>query len=516
MNTFKNNFMLHKKDKFYGFFHRSDKKCFMSLENILSKLNNIMDDNVPDSIEEKYRRIEDINNLYVNIIENCKEYLVKFCSFTISKEAKNRKYLVQYLLNYCTKERLLFKDKAIELMYQSDDNLQWKDILAESRIETIDITNREDIGKEGAATSNILTIGEGKDMKFFKDEEKLMSTEEAINKLFPSVDSFLDDNDKRFLKKEFLLEGMHTMIISMINAVKTYKISKKILKSPIEQFELEWDKLDHLSEDQAAQLLEMIESACKASSLRDVAMYIAGIPDKSIISNRNVASSRMADLLGLGDIIVKSKKVKIKQAGKKIRVGNLMDKAKGIPASKLLEMKENNKDLKFHISQNAKKQLMALQVLDTICGQIDRHLDNYFVTMTKKGDDITIESMQGIDNDLSFGEFKLGIERVQNLPAFIDNEGQPTFNYMDKDLAEKVLGLSPEALKFIFADLISYREIESLIERLEVVKSAIRARSAQSDSGFLKEGDFFEKTSPKELTDKLSYFSFLNKLEIKD
>ena len=393
--------------------------------------------------------------------------------------------------------------------------MKWKDILAESRIETIDITNRKDLGKEGAATSNILTIGEGEDMKFFKDEEKLMSNEEAIDKLFPSVDSFLDDNDKRFLKKEFLVEGMHMMIIPIINTVKSYKSSKKILKYSIEQFELEWDKLDHLSEDQAAQLLEMIKSVCKASGLREVAMYTAGIPDKSIISNRNVASSRMADLLGLGDIIVKSKKVKIKQAGKKSRVGNLMDKAKGIPASKLLEMKENNKDLKFHISQNAEKQLMALQVLDTICGQIDRHLDNYFVTMTKKGDDITIESMQCIDNDLSFGEFKLGIERVHNLPAFIDNEGQTTFNYMDKDLAGKVLGLSPEVLRFIFADLISSGEIESLIERLEVVKNAIRARSDKPNSEFLKDSTFFEKTSQKEWADELSYFSFLNKLEIK-
>ena len=516
MNIFKNNLIMHKEDKFYGFFHRSDKKCFISLENALEDLSNKMEKGVPNSLEGKHQDIEDIDNLYLKTIKICKEYLIKFCRFTITKEAKNRKYLVQYLLNYCTKERQLFRDKALELMYQKDERTLWKDILAESRIETIDITDREDIGKEGAATSEILTIGEGEDMKFFKDEEKLMSTEEAIDKLFPSVASFLDENDKKFLKEE---RGVpYSDIVDLINSMETNK-PKEILQYIFSQV-LSYknsDKINDLNEIQDNQLLEMIKSIGKSDSLRYMAKDVAKIPDNSIISNRNVASSRMADLLGLGDIIAKSKKAKIKQAGKKSRVGNLMDKARGIPASKLLEIKAINPDLKFHISPNAKKQLMALQVLDTICGQIDRHLNNYFVTITENDKDVTIDSIQGIDNDLSFGNLKLDKMGKNKLPAFIDGEGQAIFNHMDKDLANRVLALSPEALKFIFADLISPGEIESLIERLEVVKSAIRAKSDKPNSEFLKDSAFFEKASPKELTDKDSYFSEIcEALEIKD
>ena len=159
---------------------------------------------------------------------------------------------------------------------------------------------------------------------------------------------------------------------------------------------------------------------------------------------------------------------------------------------------------------------MALQVLDTICGQVYRDFYSILVTVTEQDNEVTIDSIQGINNELSFGKLRLGKERIGNLPAFIDDEGQTIFNHMDKDLVEKVLGLSTKALRFIFADLISSEEIQYLIKRLEVVKSAIRARSDKPNSEFLKDSTFFETASLKELTDKDSYIWCLKELSIKD
>ena len=499
-------FKKHSNDKFYGFFHRSDKKCFLSLENTLEDLNDKMYKTIPRDINEKHEDLEDIDNLYLKTIENCKEYLIKFCSITITKEAKNRKYIVQLLLNHCTKERLLFKDEALSAINSKNDNLKWRDVLAEARTEKIDITNRDDIGRAGAGTSEILTIGKGDNIKFFKDEEKLGNIKDKINEL---LDNVKDENAKNLYSKILLSKsfgkGLSYSDFINITTMKTTQERKQFINS---MQLLSKNDLAKFSDEQIDEFSNIFSSISKADNLNYFATQLAKIDKNSIISHRNVATSRMGDLLGIGNLVAKSKRAKIKENGKQTRVGNLMDKAKGIPVFELETLKANNPKLKFRITPNAQKELIALQVLDTICGQIDRNLGNYFISITQSGNIVNIDSIQAIDNDLAFGKLKLTASRDNNqLPAFIDKDGNATLSHIDKDIAEKVLGLSPNTLKFIFADLLSSSEIDALIDRLEQVKLAIESNSQKQ--GFMLDNASWNETTLQDLSKGNNYVATL-------
>lgn len=460
---------------------------------------------IPSDINEKHEDLEEIDSLYLKTIENCKEYLIKFCSLTITKETKNRKYLVQLLLNHCTKERLLFKDEALSAINSKKDNLKWKDILAEARTEKIDITNRDDIGKTGAGTSEILTIGKDDNMKFFKDEEKLGNIKDKINELLNNVK---DENAKNLyskilLSKKFRRDINYSDFIN-ITTMKTTQERKQFINA---MKLLSKDDLEEFSDEQIDEFSSILSSVAKADNLNYLATRFAKINENSIISHRNVATSRMGDLLGIGNLVAKSKRAKIKENGKQTRIGNLMDKAKGIPVSDLEKFKSNNPKLKFRITPNAQKELIALQVLDTICGQIDRNLGNYFISITQSDNIVNIDSIQAIDNDLAFGKLKLTSTLMNQLPAFIDKNGKLTLSYIDKDIAEKVLGLSPKILKFIFADLLSSSEIDALIDRLEQVKLAIESNIENKD--FMINNESWNDTTLQELSNSRNYVATL-------
>ena len=131
-------------------------------------------------------------------------------------------------------------------------------------------------------------------------------------------------------------------------------------------------------------------------------------------SNRNVATSRVANLLGIGGIVEQSSIVKVKEKSTgKITKGNLMTLAKGdsgasIAQGKVYEEMKKKEDIKERIEEagnkfapTIQKELTSLQVLDYICGQTDRHVNNFFVEYDK--DTKMFTHIHGIDNDMSFG-----------------------------------------------------------------------------------------------------------------
>ena len=113
-------------------------------------------------------------------------------------------------------------------------------------------------------------------------------------------------------------------------------------------------------------------------------------------SNRNVATSRVANLLGIGGIVEQSSIVKVKEKSTgKITKGNLMTLAKGdsgasIAQGKVYEEMKKKEDIKERIEEagnkfapTTQKELTSLQVLDYICGHTDRHANNFFVEYDK-------------------------------------------------------------------------------------------------------------------------------------
>lgn len=125
------------------------------------------------------------------------------------------------------------------------------------------------------------------------------------------------------------------------------------------------------------------------------------------MSRRNVATSRMASLLGLEELIAKSQTVDItdEATGRLIR-GNLMDQAEGIEYADASEDMINGK-----VTSSFLRDVTNLQVLDVLCGQLDRHGGN----MMYKVENGNITGVQGIDNDAAFGT---NVDVASTLDAF--------------------------------------------------------------------------------------------------
>lgn len=210
-------------------------------------------------------------------------------------------------------------------------------------------------------------------------------------------------------------------------------------------------------------------------------------------SNRNVATSRVAQLLGIGGIVEESKNVNVvdKKTGQ-TKKGILMSRAKGKEAKKVYANLADNVTQKLDSIQarsdmverlfapSVQKELCSLQVLDYLCAQGDRNRGNYFLEYDKEKQQYT--HVHGIDNDLSFGygsnNGEIVYRRKGNVSSHskltVDHEGNLAIPHMDKQLAENILNLRPEILEFELKGLIEPDFIVSALERLEKLQEAIR------------------------------------------
>ena len=233
------------------------------------------------------------------------------------------------------------------------------------------------------------------------------------------------------------------------------------------------------------------------------------------VSRRNVATTRIADLLGVGHLVARSENGRIEDAaGNVLAQGNMMEEAKGQVAGEFFT--ERQKQMAIDYTEkygvptgledlqkaaipyaqsgstgSLQKNLTSLQVLDVLCGQQDRHLNNYFLQKDKKG---RITGVQGIDNDFSFGmharqrpdETRRDADKMKEV---YDEEGNITLPHMDKQLAERILDLDDLTARFALADLIQPEEVDFFIQRLHEMKSALRKEMANPESTVFIERD---------------------------
>lgn len=230
------------------------------------------------------------------------------------------------------------------------------------------------------------------------------------------------------------------------------------------------------------------------------------------MANRNVATSRVANLFGLGSIVEQSTNVKVKdKKSGDIREGSLMTLAKGRAARdrnkkdlhpqmlKLTSVEEREKLAKSKISPTLQKELSSLQVLDYICGQGDRHQDNFFTEVDSKG---RYTHVHGIDNDNSFST---GVETenvarrdggVLNQQRFlrmvVDSKDNLTIPHMDKQLAQNILQIKEDELRFVLKDLLEEPFIDAALKRLHKLKTAIKKELDKGTDSkvFMEENDW--------------------------
>lgn len=244
---------------------------------------------------------------------------------------------------------------------------------------------------------------------------------------------------------------------------------------------------------------------------------------KTNITNRNVATSRMAGLLGLSGLIAESKTVKVKDRKTgEIFKGNLMEFAEGEEATKVsnrelanMRASKNSIESRFHKAQeifapSLQKEMSSLQILDYICGQNDRNTGNY---MIKKDEYNRYAHVVGIDNDKSFGtgidhaelvEKSGMIGNMEQMRLVVDTKNNLTIPYMDKQLAKNIVAVSADEVRFALRDLLEPQYIENTVQRLQKVQAGINNEEYGWDSPRFREDSEWTEYTGERLRKKSS------------
>ena len=203
-----------------------------------------------------------------------------------------------------------------------------------------------------------------------------------------------------------------------------------------------------------------------------------GMEKDARIDSRNSAMSSVAKLLGSPGLLAKSVNMKFVGTDGQVQEGTFMDYAEGVDLGNSNEATKavNERPFDGATSWKGLKQLADLQVLDYICGNVDRHQGNLMYKTDELGN---VVGVQGIDNDSSFGRFAEKGKNKHLLP------GSDHLNVISASMRKKVMGLTPEMLKYALRGRgLSEEEMEFAAKRLLNLQASIR------------EGDEYYKNHP--------------------
>jgi hypothetical protein len=111
--------------------------------------------------------------------------------------------------------------------------------------------------------------------------------------------------------------------------------------------------------------------------------------------------------------------------------------------------------------------LNKLQLLDALAGQLDRHIGNFVLSGDGQGG---LGGVKGIDLDMAFGEKMLTPEK-QSAPGAHNYVGLPDF--IDAEMGEKFLTITPADLTQALTGLLSDAEIQATVMRFGTIQRAI-------------------------------------------
>ncbi len=225
--------------------------------------------------------------------------------------------------------------------------------------------------------------------------------------------------------------------------------------------------LDRIIKDPAAVALTAAasEKAAAAALANEVGFLKKDDTDMKAgmeVTLRSVGMTRIADMLGIGNIIARSEKVSVSVDGKEVE-GCFMEFAEGVDLySRDPEVREKIRSVEFSETPALLRDMSRVEVLDFICGQNDRHHGNMFYKLSEP--DINgkrnIIGIQGIDNDLAFGG-------VQNDMSLKNQGGLNDLTFIEEDLAKAVKNLDREKLQYALGDILSEKQIEHMALRVE-------------------------------------------------
>ena len=162
------------------------------------------------------------------------------------------------------------------------------------------------------------------------------------------------------------------------------------------------------------------------------------------------------------------------------KMGTVSEAAPGTRGDKLLDSfvlttKERNRKRKQGqpvISLEdpvLQKALNQMQIVDAICGQLDRHAGNWFLETDKTGN---VTGVKGMDLDMAFGKELTDPDGKQASKAMW-YRGMPQM--VDAELGERILQLSVTNIEDAVKGLLGDDEVRALVSRFTIVQGKILA-----------------------------------------
>ena len=185
---------------------------------------------------------------------------------------------------------------------------------------------------------------------------------------------------------------------------------------------------------------------------------------------RSMAMYRIDQLLNAGVTARVEFAVNQTPEGKMV-MGTVLESAKGTRAKETTMAVTDDEAAKTGgVSLNdpvLQRSLNKLQLLDAICGQLDRHAGNYYIQRDSKG---AVTGVTGIDLDMAFG---------RDMNTYNDRSANAAHNYrglpslVDADMGRRILEIKPDDIRGVLNGLLPEAEINATLNRIQSLQVKI-------------------------------------------
>lgn len=379
----------------------------------------------------------------------------------------------------------IFKERALEYRelvstgkLESAGKFTWADALQYTRAEMYDLSDPNlKVEMTGAASSQLYVIhknkssAKGSGTLYFRKEDKVPP--KGANKLVQEAlsSSSLSEEEKSRIEKVMIeYYGDHKKMEAIGNVISELKrkksslsdIGKKLTGKIAGMKKLYGKEMDNnATMEKLGQIyVDVIDIYWK----RTISKLKPKIRDERNLSNRNVATKRLATMLGIGSMVCDSRTAIVKKDNEIIK-GNLMESSGGVEPADCLES----------CSDGVIGKLYALQIFDLLCGQADRHSSNYHCIIR----DGKIADIRALDNDMAFGD--LSFDQVKGGHYYLKALSDAALLGMPRAVTKRIMAMSPEYLDQTLGDILDRGELDMLWDRFRGVQRAIRNIKGTND-----------------------------------
>ncbi len=187
----------------------------------------------------------------------------------------------------------------------------------------------------------------------------------------------------------------------------------------------------------------------------------------SVISDRHIATSRVAYMLGIDNMVCDSRSVYVRKNGKLIK-GVAMEDSGGKDGKEIYNLaKTEGKQIKY--SKDAISQIFTMQIFDILCGQLDRHFKNFHFQYRLEGDTYVLDQVKCIDNDISFGMRKASTKGYNRMVPF----NEKYIMALPVKVLNNIMNSEMSVFGEVLGDLLDKDVLEAMEGRLNQIKQAV-------------------------------------------